>query len=351
MGFKVKDIAERLNLSSATVSLVVNNKPGISEATRQRVYKALEELGYKDILSEIRAEKNNIHFIVFRKKSNASSDTKYFSQVFSGIMEGVDVQAKELGYHLMITYMDEENIKEQITYLTQNLCEGILLLATDMEQKYLKMFTKTKIPLIILDNYYETEDADCVSINNEQGVFQAISHFKQMGHTKVGYIHSTVDVHNFSERYHGFLRAMEKCGLTVIPEYIFRLQADTDHMQEDLTAYFKTSESLPSAFFADNDIIAIHAVKALKNLNIRVPEDMSIIGFDNMPLSEMIDPPLTTIDVPKRRMGMMAVNRLIEIMKTDSGENFKLEIGTKLIIRKSVSRFSTINESDVENFE
>lgn len=338
MGIKVKDLAARLNLSPATVSLVLNRKPGISEATRKRIYDTLEELGQTDLLSELQkqSDREKIQFIVFRRKSNASSDTKYFNQVFSDIIEGIDVQAKTQGFSLMINYINEENIADQLAALSENACNGILLLATDMDAAFLRMFKKTRIPMVILDNYYESDDCSCVCMNNEQGVFLAVHHLKSMGHEKIGYIHSIVDVHNFSERYYGFVRAMEKCGLPVDSDTTFSIDSNAERLLEELTDAFRNCKELPTALFADNDILAIHAIKALDSLNLRVPQDISVVGFDNMPLSEMLNPPLTTVDVSKYRLGAIAVRRLCELMHGDAADSIKIEINARLVARNSV---------------
>ena len=118
--------------------------------------------------------------IVFRKKTDMPSDLKYFLQIFSRIMEGVDTQAKERGYKLMVSYVDEEKVRVYC-FLRRIWMEPTL-----------KCLKKIKIPMVILDNYFETENTDCVCINNEQGVFLAVDALKNMGHTRIGYIHSTV---------------------------------------------------------------------------------------------------------------------------------------------------------------
>ena len=337
MDFKVKDIAAMLNLSPATVSLVINNKPGISDATRKRVYGALEELGLQDALSEILAEKKSIQLFIFRKKSKADSDGQYFSQIFSGTLEGIDVKAKELGFNLMIAYMDEENITGHVADLEQNKISGILLLGTDMEPRYAAKLIQTNIPVVVIDNYYETQNINCVTINNEQGVFYAVSHLADMGHKEIGYIHSTVGVQNFSERYHGFLRAMEKYSFAISPGNIICLDSDTRHMQANLKSRFEQLQRFPTAFLADNDIVAIHAINAFKEINMNVPENISIIGFDDMPLSEMMAPPLSTVHVDKKQLGSMAVKRLFEIIQDSASQPCKIEVGTRLIVRSSVN--------------
>lgn len=341
MGMKVKDIAEKLELSPSTVSLVLNNKPGISEDTRNRVLNAVKEMGFGDLLEKRTTARKSLQFIVFRKSSDFSSDSSFFPQVFSQIIEGVDTQVKARGYSLMVAYMDENDILQQLEQLKLNQCEGMLLLATDMTPEQLKLLKSARLPIVILDNYFETESFDCVTINNEQGVFQAVRYLADMGHEKIGYLHSGVSVNNFSERYYAFLRAMEKCGLPIEKRYFCGISATESEARQNVTSFLQENKNLPTAFFADNDVIAIYAMKVMQELGYRIPEDISIVGFDNMPVSEMLNPPLTSIHVAKQSLGKLAVNRLIDKITSDCEETVKIEIATKLIKRKSVKNLNT----------
>ena len=339
MGMKVKDIAKKLDLSPSTVSLVLNNRPGISEATRNRVKEAVRELGCEELLLPDQEEKKTILFVVYRKHGQHSSSVSYFSQLFSEIIEGVEYQARAKGYNLMISYMDKENFQQEAARIRQEAAEGILLLATEMDEDQVEEFLNAPIPIVVLDNYIEQKQYDCVTMNNELGVYEAVSHFAECGHREIGYLHVVCNANNFTERYYGFQRAMEKLGLPVKKEHILEIETSGgDAVYEELKRKLTAKEKLPTAFFADNDIVAICAIRVLRELNYRVPQDVSLIGFDNMPLSEMLDPPLTTIQIPKKMMGIVAVNAIIEKMGESSPESLKTEVATSLIVRQSVSR-------------
>jgi LacI family transcriptional regulator len=194
-----------------------------------------------------------------------------------------------------------------------------------------------QIPMVVLDNYMEQKQLDYVTINNELGVFQAISYLAAEGHREIGYLHIMQNANNFTERYFGYLRAMERLGLSINRNWI--LEMDTqggDTLHTEVERKLSMLERMPSAFFADNDIVAICAIHALRKLGYQVPEDVSFVGFDNMALSEMTDPPLTTIQISKRQIGVEAVNSIIEKMEKRRSGNLKTEIATKLIVRQSV---------------
>lgn len=337
MGMKVKDIAKMLDLSPSTVSLVLNNKPGISEATRERVRNAVIDMGYGDLLVQETEEKKTILFVVYRKHGSEAGGSSYFSQLFSEIIEGVEFQTRAKGYKLMISYIDANNFKQEAARIKSESVEGILLLATEMEENQIETFLNIPLPIVVLDNYIERKQYDCVTMNNELGVYEAISHLASCGHEEIGYLHVVCNANNFVERYFGFQRAMEKLELTVKKENIIEIATEGgDEVYRELKRLLGNMEHFPTAFFADNDILAICAMRVLREMGILVPEDISIIGFDNMVLSEMLDPPLTTIEIHRRKMGMVAVNAIIEKINDESAGSLKTEVATSLIVRHSV---------------
>lgn len=342
MGIKVKDLANLLNLSPSTISLVLNNKPGISEATRSRVHQAIRKLGYEDLILNEREEKKSYLFIIYRRSAEETGTSPYFSHFFSEIIEGVESQIKARGYNLMISYMDEKSAGEEIEKFPRENVEGILILATDMKEEQMNVFEDIKIPLVIIDNYMENMKLNCVTINNEKGVYEAVKHLVDMGHKRIGYLHIINNAMNFNERYFGYLRAAGICGLYIERENIVEISSHgSDQVYKEIKNIMERKANLPTAFFADNDIVAICAIKALKELGYRVPEDISVVGFDNMTFSEMTDPPLTTVQIPKHMLGVIAANTIID-MKKEPGGIMKIELGTDLILRKSVKR---INET------
>lgn len=337
MGIKVKDLAVMLELSPSTISLVLNNKPGISDFTRKKVKDAVKELGYEELLMNESNDKKSILFVVYRKHGIAPASTPYFSQLFSEIIEGVESQVRARGYQLMISYMDKDSIKEETAAIKSEEVAGILVLATEMEEKQIASFKDIHIPAIIVDNYIELEPFDCVTINNELGVYEAIKYFTDMGHKKIGYLHISHNANNFSERYFGFLRASELLHLDIDTNDILEIATDGgEAVYLELKHKLEERKELPTAFFADNDIVAICAMKVFRELGYRIPEDISIIGFDNMTLSEMLDPPLTTIQIPKRKIGVIAVNSIIDKIHEYVPGVMKIEVGTELIVRNSV---------------
>jgi LacI family transcriptional regulator len=338
MGIKVKDLAKMLGVSPATVSLALNNKAGISQATRQRIFDKLNELGYSDrIPLPTTAEPLNIRLVIYKKHGIVVADTHFFSQV----IEGINLETRRHGYNLLVTYLSGDDAKEEQQRLAcLSPCNGVILLATEMEIEDLSPFLELDIPVVLLDSYFERVDADCVVINNVQGAAEAVRRLLQMGHTEIGYIHSSVPINNFRERREGMEKALHAFGRKLPDEMIFSVEPSIEGAREGMTKHLSQLVQLPTAFFADNDLIAFGAAQAIREAGLRIPEDVSLIGFDDMPIAEIMEPHLSTIYVPKQRLGMLAVERLISQMNGGTDEFVKIEVKTRLVSRKSTAAVS-----------
>lgn len=336
MGLRIKDISDMLNISPATVSLALNNKPGVSEETRQKILSVIADMGYDTNLLSKPALRNNksIRFIVYKKHSKVVADTPFFST----LMEGIDLEARKNGYNLVISYINEsENKAEVLRLIEENPLDGLIILATEMNSEDIKQFMQLGVPVVALDSYFEKEKLDTVIINNVQGAYEAVKYLIDSGHTDIGHLQSSIRIKNFEERNEGFMKALSDNKIKFEEKNVFTLEPTMEGAYNSMLDSLKKDIKLPTAFFADNDIIAFGTIKALREFGIQVPNQISIIGFDDMPFCEMIDPALTTIRVFKQRMGMLAVDRLINKIEGNIYEYIKLEIGTILIERKSVA--------------
>lgn len=342
MAVKAKELAEMLGISTASVSLALNHKPGVSEATRNKVLHAAKEHGFEELVSDTMKETHHILFLVYRKNGTKNENSPYFSQIFSDVIEGVDNQARVCGYRLNIAYVDRFTLKEEVEKIKTEQITGILLLATEMVDEQMKLFTEIHVPTVIIDNYMENEDIDCVAINNEQGVELAISYLISMGHRDIGYLHVDGNANNFLERYYGFKRSVDKHKLVISEENIIEFSTNGgDAVYWELQGRLNAIKKIPTAFFADNDIIAQIAMKVLREMGYRIPEDISMVGFDNIALSEFLDPPLTTISTPKHAIGSDAVNVLVgQLNGTFEGVR-KIEVKSVLVERKSVKKLNS----------
>lgn len=175
-----------------------------------------------------------------------------------------------------------------------------------------------------------------VLINNEDSARQATEYLIRKGHKRIGYLRSGCRIKGFRSRAAGYADALRKAGYPVDRKYTVTLSATTNGAYEDMKKHLGTGSELPTAFFADNDMIALGAVKAMTEKGIRIPQDISVVGFDDLPFSEIANPPLTTLRVPKQEMGQLAVRRIVEIINQKDGLKTKIQVCTTFIERESV---------------
>jgi LacI family transcriptional regulator len=336
MSIGIKDIARRANVSMATVSLVLNNKAGVSPETRRRVLSIIDEMGYKPNLPsrQTPTRRGTIRFIVFNSHGQVVADTPFFASLTGAI----DAESKKDGFRLVISHISERDIEAELRLIREEqTLEGFILLATEMNEGHLQHFLELDTPFVVLDSYFEMKPLNQVVINNCEGVCKAIHHLYEKGHRQIGYCGSSVMINNFLERNQAFIQATRQLKIPVQERHIFRVQPTIDGAYQDMLVRLSDSSDLPTALFADNDLIAMGVMKALKDKGISIPGDVSLIGFDDLPFCEVTDPPLTTIRVFNRSMGKLAVKRLKSLIEEGTEEFVKIEVGTALIQRDSVA--------------
>lgn len=360
MKMKSKDIARILGISPATVSLALNNKPGISEETRKRIFDLIKEnggqipssaLGSRDFGRQGEAGENHplemdrkllsgadvlnrhLQFVIYKKHGHVVSDTPFFST----LIEAVTREAGNYGYTLTITYVDEQkdSVASAAEQIVRTAPAGILLLATEMKAQDVDAFKGCGVPLLLLDSQFDTQDIDTVCIDNRDGVYKAVDYLASLGYGEIGYLHSNVWINNFEQRLHHFRSCCRDRGLNLSEDHLFSLESSAEGAYRDMVRILSQNPSLPPALLADNDLIACGAIRALKEYGFRIPEDVAIVGFDDLPLCEIMDPPLTTVRVFNQGMGRAAVRRLLYIIGHPQEEIQKTYIGTKLVVRKS----------------
>jgi DNA-binding LacI/PurR family transcriptional regulator len=330
-----KEIAIQLGISPATVSLALNDRPGVNRETRKRVLALAQQSGLIEKRNEDR--KKNVLFLEYRKNGNGSNQSN-FAQIFSSVIEGVERQAREQECQLQVVTADAGSLTETLSRSIDKQISGALVLATEMDESQMKLFEGKNIPVILLDNYCEDADLSCVTINNEQGVELAIRYLIQMGHSNIGYVHVEGDSVNFRERYFGFRRAMEIHGIELQPQNIIRFTTlyGGEAVYWEILKGLRGMTSMPTAFFTDNDIIAIYTIQALREMKLRVPEDVSVIGFDNISSAELMQPGLTTVATSKHELGSCAMNQLVSLMNGNLQGTQRIQIRSHLLVRGSV---------------
>ncbi|HWT26854.1 MAG TPA: LacI family DNA-binding transcriptional regulator [Mobilitalea sp.] len=335
MSITAKELAKMLEISEAAVSMALNNKSGVSTATRQKVIETAKKHGYDftriEEVIETKTEKGNLSFIIYKKHGAVVTDSPFFNQ----LTEGIEQSCRKARYHLHINYLyGDEDMTQQLGGLS--FYDGIILLATEMKNEDFLPFANLKTPIVVLDTYFQNLNYDCVLINNFQGAYQAANYIIRKTKAQPGYLHSSYPIGNFDERADGFYKAIRENGMSNSKSQVLSLTPSMDGAYKDMLDLLEHGEEPVRCYFADNDLIAAGAMKALKEKGYRIPEDVSMIGFDNMPFCTYIEPTLTTVHVPKQYMGEMAVQRLVHIIDSKDHFPIKIEVTTTIVKRKSV---------------
>lgn len=334
MKYKSKDLAKILGVSPATISLVLNNRPGVSTVRRLEISEKIKEMGYGHLLKEESGDNGTIGFVVFKCQSAIVDEFPFFSY----LIEGISTNISKHRYKMSVIYLNRTAaVEEQMSIIENSGCVGFIVYAVEMFEKDLELFETMPYPCVYLDNSFVGTDVNTVAIDNYLGMKQAMDYLYSMNHRRIGYIKSRVEIQSFNERYEAYEKIMKQWELPIPPQDIMPVGYLEQETIKDISAYLDHCVSLPTAFFADNDLLACRAVQVLKEGGYRVPEDVSVIGFDDRPICGFTEPKVTTIAIPRDVMGHLAVDVLIVRIQQPNGNSYKTLVGTKLIERASVA--------------
>lgn len=340
MSVTAKELAQKLGISATAVSMALNNKAGVSTETRAKILKAAEELGYDFTRIKDSRGHNGSIYILFYKTHNAILS---YSPIFNELYDGVksECQKEHFAVKMMQFYEKADILADCLSDLRISDCAGIILVGTEMRQEVCRQFLSLGYPMVLLDTYFDSLDCTSVLINNSQGAYLATDYLISTTRHQPGYLQSSYSIPNFVQRQEGYFQAVKENGMSPSRSIIHKLSPSIEAAMADMLEIIDRNDTLARCYFADNDIIAIGAMKALMLHGYKIPEDISVIGFDNISESRIIEPSLTTMDVPRHYLGATAAKLLIEQIGTKVVHPSKVEISTRMIRRFSVLASST----------
>ena len=330
MKASIKQISEMTGFSPATVSNALNNKKGVNRETQEKILAAARECGYLSEGGPI----HSIRFVIYKDTGRIVADTPFFS----ALIEGVEDESRRGAFETVICNLNRSapDYEERLNQILTDPSSGILLLATELSEQEAARFKEARAPVVVLDNWFEESLFNSVLISNTDSACAAAEYLIRRGHKKIGYLQSEIPIKNFFYRFEGYERALKAHGLEPPEGGIVRLPPSMDGARERMNRLLKEGIALPSAYLADNDIIALGAMKAMQDNGISIPGDVSIIGFDDLPFCSITTPGLTTIRVFKQEMGRTAVRRLLELIRYGDRFVTKSQICTAFVERGSV---------------
>ncbi len=335
MPLTLKDIAKIAGVSTATVSKVISGRDSdIGQETIDKVRQIAKELNYRPN-SLARSMKTKIT----RTIGLIIPDVR--NPFFTDLARGAEDATQERGYSLLFCNSDN-NLKKEMDYietLVQKQVDGIALAAADQRNKALEEQFKISLPIVTLDRevYFQGVQAH-IHTDNESGAYEAIKYLISLGHRRILFLSGQLTVGVSIERLRGYQRALKEADIdydeTLVLSGPFSFEFGYETMRYDLL------DPAVTAIFCGNDLIALGAIKALKELKLRVPEDISIMGFGDIYLASFSIPALTTVRQPSYRLGYLTVQRLIDILEGVSHDKPTMTIQLELVIRESTAKLT-----------
>ena len=336
----IQDVARKAKVSVMTVSNVSNAHPHVSEQTRKKVRKAIDELGYypnesaqrlarkdKDMLDKT----DNLGCIIF------GAYNKFSHPYYSRILEGIDREVIRQGYHLLFSYTTKD-LEDNFLFnkmINQEKIDGLILVGYARKEIFEKLEKKVN-PLITV-NYSYSKGIDSIVIDRIEAGYRAVKYLLQLGHRAIGFIGGPPGYLQYQGRIDGYKMALAEFEIPYREELIVckgtGVEAGFSAMEEILNI-----SSPPTAIFAYTDLTALGVMKAIKSKGLSVPEDISVVGFNDDEIAAHLEPPLTTIRAFKEQMGEMAVRKILERIKNREIPPVKVTLPTELVIRESCAK-------------
>jgi LacI family transcriptional regulator len=330
-----EDVARLAGVSRATVSYVINNRTDgnvrISEETRCRVLDAVKELGYRPNVLARSLRQGQTHTIGMIVPDNTNP-------FFAEVARGVEDTSFEQGYSVILCNSDSDLDKELLytNVLTEKRVDGILFVAVGMSAERICVLQERHMPVVVVDRDIPDVAVDSVMTANERGGRLATHHLIELGHRRIGCIAGPSDVTPSAERGTGYRQALREAVLPVEEELIMKgdFQYESGYQA---ARQLLSMDDPPTAIFACNDLMAIGAISAAVELGRQVPADLSVVGFDDVPLASFANPALTTVVQPKHEIGVVAATMLLERMQDPDRPPRRKMLDTELVIRKSTA--------------
>ena len=330
MSVTMRDVAQKAEVSIKTVSRVVNNQGEISEATRQKVTAAINELGYRPsriARAMVTQRSHTIGFVI------PDISNPFFSEVARGIQD----TAQKHGYNVFLCNIDEDATEHlQILYsLADQGVDGLIVFSSLVSEKDLHHFAATFRPIVAVNRLTTHPDISQILVDNYRGVHLATEHLLARGHTAIGMLSGWAGVAAGQiRRLAGFKDALTAGNIPIRDEWIIQVSPTMANGRQS-TRQLLTAYPEITALFCYNDLLALGAIRACRDLGRRVPEDCAIVGFDDIQLAAMLTPALTSISYDKHELGKLAVTRLLEMIDNPGQVFAPLAMDVSLKIRET----------------
>lgn len=335
---KLADIAEKLNVSTVTVSKALSDQKGVSEEVREKIKTLAREMGYQSP-SEARVSKNTISYnigVIISERYLDEQESFYWKMYQEVVTKATSRACFTL---LEIVSREKERELEMPRLLLEKKVDGLIAIGLLKEDYFERLRQSGKVPMICLDFCDRKHECDAVITDNYYGMYKLTNYLFEMGHTSVGYVGTLLYTESITDRYFGYCKALLEHGQEVRRDWVID-DRDVDTGCRNVGFWFRFPEEMPTAFACNCDMTAGLLVEALQKKGYRVPEDISVVGFDNFLYPGMCSIGITTYEVDIKEMARKAVNRLLKKL---SGENYKQGVSIvegHIVLKESVGRYT-----------
>ncbi|WP_147803514.1 LacI family DNA-binding transcriptional regulator [Alkalicoccus halolimnae] len=325
----IKDIALKTGLSPTTVSRVINNHPYVDKTKRKKVLEAMEELSYVPNSSarRLRGQRTNTIAVIISRIVNP---------FFSHLVDAMGEIATEEGYQLVLcdSRLEKKRELQHLELLKTKQVDGVILASLQNKWEDIEPYTRYG-PVISCNEYDSKAQMPSILCDQKQGGYMAVKHLIERGHTKIACAGGALRIELTRDRYRGYEEAMMEADLPVQEEFVFSSSYGIEDGKEVFRRIY-AMENRPTAIFAGGDEVAAGIISEAKKMKFRIPEDLAVVGFDNQPIAELIDPGITTIDQPMKYMGTRAMQVMLDMVANNREVTYTREIlPLELVIRES----------------
>jgi LacI family transcriptional regulator len=328
----IQQVAKLANVSTATVSRVLNASSKVRPATAERVQRIIDELHYVPNTSarSLRVGRSRLLGLIVSDINNP---------FFPELIDAFESQARTCGIDVIFTHTNYDSLRLEhcLQRLVERNVDGIAVCTSETNRAAFEFAAKRKMPLVLMNQEGNRTEFANIQVDHNTGAEQAIRHLHELGHRSIGFISGPRDFDSTRDRYRAFLRAMKRCELQVDPAWI--MEGDL-HLQSGHEAMHRllALPKRPTAILSTNDMMAVGALQAAHAAGVAVPEQMSMVGFDNLPVCEMVTPPLTSVDIPRRDIAAAAFSALMQAAEDPAAKPSRAMVKTQLVVRGSTAK-------------
>lgn len=336
-----QDVAKKAGVSVATVSRVLNGSPHVSQRVRHKVLSAVKELNYQPnrTAQRLRGARSRVIGLIISDIQNP---------FFTSVVRGIEDIAYQHGYSLVLCNSDEDSEKEKlyVNVMRSEEVAGVILASASEADPQGGDLLQYNIPVVAIDRQIDDRQIDSVLVANIEGARQAVAHLIELGHRSIGFVGLPLTHTPGKKRYEGYQHALREHDLLMSPDFVRIADAKQQGGYES-TRDLLAKQPCVTALFVANNLMTLGALDAIRERGLKIPDNISIIGFDDMPWARLLQPALTVVAQPTYELGQKAAELLLERMVQPDKPVTRIELKPTLIVRESTSRPALLHPANV----